>query len=84
MSALVRLLLQVLIPDRVFYRFCCTFLDFRVSFGSFGRLKTLYFASFGDLGAGWAQKSPQGLQKTHFGTLLGAIWEDLGYVLLTC
>ena len=49
----------------------------------FGRLKTLYFASFGDLGAGWAQKSPQGLQKTHFGTLLGAIWEDLGYVFLT-
>ena len=49
----------------------------------FGRLKAAFLASFGDLGARWAQKSPQGLQKTHFGTLLGAVWEDLGYVLLT-
>ena len=47
----------------------------------FRRLKALYFASFGHLGAGWAQKSPQGLQKTHFGSVLGAISEDLGHIL---
>ena len=49
----------------------------------FGCLKAPFFASFGDLGAGWAQKGPQCPQKGDFGSILGAILEDLGYVLLT-
>jgi len=66
-----------------FIVFSAHFLILGSPLASLGHLKASFFASFGDLGAGWAQKSSQGLQKTHFGTLLGAVWEVLGYVLLT-
>ena len=49
----------------------------------FGCLKAPFFASFGHLGAGWVQKGPQSPQKSDFGSISSAIWEDLGYVLLT-
>ena len=67
----------------LFTVFVAHFLILGSPLAPFGRLKALYFASFGDLGAGWAQKFSQCSQKTHFGTLLDAIWEDFGYILPT-
>jgi len=46
-----------------------------------GCLGAVFLARFGHLGAGWAQKSPQRLQKIHSGGLLSVIWEDLGHFL---
>ena len=83
MSALVRLLLRVLIPVVFFMVLGAFFLILGSPLAPFGCLKAAFFASFGDLGAGWAQKGPQCPQKSDFGSILGAILEDLGYVLLT-
>jgi len=48
-----------------------------------GCLKACFFASFGDLCAGWTQKGYQCPQKSDFGSISSAIWADVAYVLPT-
>ena len=45
------------------------------------KLAAAFLASCGHLGAGLTQKLAQGLQKTHFGSVLGTMLEDCGHML---